>query len=81
MCNRVCIYMPWGRKHQTPEDLEDEVYAAEVERQNQTELERDREQRQTFTQTQPHALPNPNDKAEVKGHIMNHHNGQLDKEH
>ena len=57
--------MPWGKKHQTPEDLEDEVYAAEVERQNQ--MERDREQQQTFTQTQPHAFPNPNDKAEVKG--------------
>jgi hypothetical protein len=52
--------------------VEDEVYAAEVERQilNQMDSERDREQRQTFTQTQlePHALPNPNGKAEVKGH-------------
>ena len=90
--------MPWGRKKQTSEDLEDdEVYAAEM---NQME-------RNNFTQTQPHAsLPNPlaNDKAEVKGRrcfvsisltenlvlftfyyysiidIMDHHNGQLDKE-
>ena len=56
--------MPWGKKHQTPEDLEDEAYAAEIERQNR--MERDREQRQTFTETQPHVLPNPNDKMEVK---------------
>jgi len=67
--------MPWGRK-QTPEDPEDEAYAAEVERQIQ--MEKDHEQRRTFTQTQPYVLPNLNlnislnDKAEVKGHVMDH---------
>jgi hypothetical protein len=59
--------VPWGKKHPPTEDLEDEAYSAEVERQ----MKKNREQRQTFTQTQvvtqPHALPNPNlnDKAEV----------------
>lgn len=51
--------MPWG-KHKTPDDLEDEVYAAEVERQMQMEGDH---QQQTFTQPQL-ASPNPYDKVE-----------------
>jgi len=61
--------MPWGRK-QTPEDPEDEAYAAEVERQIQ--MEKDHEQRRTLTQTQPYVLPSLNDIAEEKGHVMDH---------
>jgi len=61
--------MPWGRK-KTPEDPEDEAYAAEVERQIQ--MEKDHEQRRTLTQTQPYVLPSLNDIAEVKGYVMDH---------
>jgi len=56
--------VPWGKKHKTAEDPEDEAYAADIERQMQ--IEREHEQRQTHTQSQPQALPNPYDKAEVK---------------
>ena len=57
--------VPWGKKHKAAEDPEDEAYAADVERQMQTE--RKREQRWSPTQLQPQALPNPYDRAEVKG--------------
>jgi hypothetical protein len=50
--------VPWG-KHKTPEDLEDELYAAE---ERQMQMEGNHEQ-QTFTQPQLASL-NPYDKVE-----------------
>lgn len=71
--------MPWG-KRKGPKDLEDdEVYAAEVERQMQ--MGGGHEQRKTFTQSQPQSLPNPYDKAEVKGSEYFFHIHSLEKPH